>query len=99
MTADQFISLSDLADALDRLVRQLRQSEGDGVALEHDLFWAVPTAQLFDVNQQPSDLTIGQLSESWQWVRNSLDDELPIVPYAFVWIGDILKAVGIQLSK
>jgi hypothetical protein len=99
MTADQSISLSDLGDALDRLLRQLRQSEGDGVTLEPDLFWAISPAQLFDVNQQPSDLTIGQLSESWQWVRNSLGDELPIVPYALVWIGDILRAIGIQLSK
>ncbi|MBC3840689.1 hypothetical protein GXW82_11685 [Streptacidiphilus sp. 4-A2] len=43
---------------------------------------------------EPSTLTIGQLSESWQHLESQLGDEDRAVGYHVVWLADVIRAIG-----
>lgn len=64
---------------LEALARQLldhvREVEGESVALDVDYFWSIPFDVRFDPSTRPTDLTIGQLSENLDNLRQMQDDE------------------------
>ncbi|MEV0363432.1 hypothetical protein ACIBEK_21450 [Nocardia fusca] len=59
-----------------------------------DYFWSIPADSLYDVDNSPADLTIGQLSESWQNVRDLLAEPDDVIGYHLVWLSDVLRAIG-----
>ncbi|MFI6448018.1 hypothetical protein [Kitasatospora sp. NPDC050543] len=60
------IPLDQLWHAFELALRHVEASAGNTVAIEDDYFWSVPGDELYDVTNEPSTLTIGQHSESWQ---------------------------------
>ncbi|MBF6469884.1 hypothetical protein IU427_32695 [Nocardia beijingensis] len=66
----------------------------DVVAVDKDYFWSVPTDELYDNYDQPTSLTRGQVSDSWQYLRDLLADEEYALGYHLVWLADVLRALG-----
>ncbi|MET9290922.1 hypothetical protein [Streptomyces sp. NPDC003077] len=93
------VSLAELRRSVDLLLRHVEAvAAGDAVVMNQDHFWSVPADELYDVSKEPVDLMIGQLSESWQHLRNLLADEDRIVGYHLVWLADVLRAIGQDIS-
>ncbi len=93
------VSLAELRRSVDLLLRHVEAAAaGDAVIINQDHFWSIPADELYDVSKEPIDLTIGQLSESWQHLRNLLADQDRIVGYHLVWLADILRAIGQDIS-
>ncbi len=88
------IPLDQLRHAFELALRHIEASTGNVVTLEHDYYWSVPGDELYDVPNEPSALTIGQLSESWQHLESLLADEDRVVGYHLVWLADVLRAIG-----
>jgi hypothetical protein len=91
------VSVADLRRSVDVLLRRVEATAGDAVSLNWDCFWSVPPGALYDVAEQPQELTIGQLSESWQHSRDLLADEDRALSHHLVWLADVLRAIGHQL--
>ncbi|WP_030245720.1 hypothetical protein [Streptomyces sp. NRRL S-350] len=90
-----YVSLAELRRSFDVLMRHVEAAEaGDAVALDKDYFWSIPSDELYDVTREPDDLTIGQLSESWQHLRDLLADQDRALGYHLVWLADVLRAIG-----
>ncbi|MEO6086701.1 MAG: hypothetical protein ABIQ18_26665 [Umezawaea sp.] len=87
------IPLADVRRACELLIAHVER-HGGSVTVEHDYFWSVPLESAYDVDAEPADLTIGQVTESWEHVRTMLDDESRTVGYGLVWLADVLRAVG-----
>ncbi|WP_432844770.1 hypothetical protein ACQPXB_26215 [Amycolatopsis sp. CA-161197] len=94
MTTANVIRLDQLAAAAERLFEHVREVHGDTVEVDADYFWAIPPDALYDVSREPPGLTIGQLSECEQHVRQLVEGEQPPVAYHLVWLSDLLRAVG-----
>lgn len=93
------IAIDVLKAAAETLIERVREVEGDTVSLRHDMFWSIPADELFDVYNEPEELTVGQLSDSWDQIsRITSRDDAP-VGYALVWLADVLRAVGCQTTK
>ncbi|MER7850080.1 hypothetical protein ABTZ03_39800 [Kitasatospora sp. NPDC096077] len=88
------VSLDELRRSFDVLLRHEEARAGDAVVLDKDYFWAVPSSDLYDVLRRPDDLTIGQLSESWQQLRDLLTGQDRAVGHHLVWLADVLRAMG-----
>ncbi|SEL85196.1 hypothetical protein SAMN04515665_12133 [Blastococcus sp. DSM 46786] len=67
---------------------------GDSVYIEHDYFWSVPADELYNIDQPPGDLTLGQLSECLQQIESLVNEPDDVIAYHMVWLGELLKAVG-----
>jgi hypothetical protein len=89
------VSLAEPRGVVGALLCHLEASvAGDAVALDGDYFWSIPADELYDLAEKPGELTIGQLSESWQHLRDLPADRDRAVGYHLVWLADVLRAIG-----
>ncbi|MBD0742225.1 hypothetical protein [Streptomyces sp. CBMA152] len=88
------ITIDQLRRAFDMALRHIESSAGPMVTLKEDLFWSVPADELYRIDAEPQDLTIGQLSESWQHVEDLLARQDPAVGHHLVWLADVIRAIG-----
>ncbi|MDT0267678.1 hypothetical protein RM844_15430 [Streptomyces sp. DSM 44915] len=92
------VSLRQVTEILDVLVRHAAARAPSGeVTVEEDAYWSVPPNGAHDIYGEPPELTIGSVSESLAQLRAMLDDESRVVGYGFVWLGDVLRAVGARM--
>lgn len=96
MTADPLtVPIAELRRTFELTVAYIEvAASAQSVTLDQDYFWSVPAEELYDVYNTPSNLTIGQLSESWQLLRDLLADEDRALGYHLVWLADVLRAIG-----
>lgn len=88
------IDISELRRAIQRVLHRLEETHGTSISIPGDYFWSVPRDSIFEVFSAP-DLTIGQLSESWDNLADERSGNAKhTIPYSAVWIGDVLKAIG-----
>ncbi|WP_157555319.1 hypothetical protein [Nocardia crassostreae] len=92
------VPLAELRRSLEWLMDYVEAATaGDTVHLDQDYFWSVPPDELYDVDRAPVNLTIGQLSWSWQHVRDLLADPDRAVGHHLIWLSEVLRAVGHKL--
>ncbi|MFE7530903.1 hypothetical protein ACFU7Y_35095 [Kitasatospora sp. NPDC057542] len=92
------VPLAELRRSFDVLLCHVEAAAaGDTVALDEDYFWSIPPDKLYDVTREPDDLTIGQLSESWQHLRDLLADPDRALSYHLTWLADVLRAIAHDL--
>lgn len=98
MSDDSVVSVETLRQVLNQALDGLQRKAGETVELDKDFFWSLPPEAAYDVYTPPEadQLTIGQLTESWNNLAgiHARGDTVP--PYALVWIADVLKALGHQ---
>lgn len=98
MTERTVVDLAALRAATAALLDHLSELEGGEIFLEHDMFWSISSPAIFNVYERPEDLSIGQLSESWDNVRRMVDDDR-LLAYGLVWLADVLRAIGIEVAR
>jgi hypothetical protein len=93
------VPLDRLRAVVELVLAHLAETEGDAVGLERDHFWSIPAEKIYDVYKEPDGLTIGQLSESWQHLEQVLDGKSDALNYHLVWLADVLRAIGQEVSE
>ncbi|MFF0531144.1 hypothetical protein ACFYT3_22495 [Nocardia amikacinitolerans] len=92
------VSLTELRKSIDLLMDHLDSAaDGDTLHLDQDYFWSIPQDELYDVNRTPADLTVGQLSWSWEQLTALLADPDRAVGHHLVWLSEVLRAIGQKL--
>lgn len=76
------------------LLQHLREVVGDQVDLPFDHFWSLPADQTRDVYNEPHDFTIGQLSESLEWLIAIDSDGGRALNHDLIYLADLLRAIG-----
>ncbi|SFT33741.1 hypothetical protein SAMN04487904_101236 [Actinopolyspora lacussalsi subsp. righensis] len=66
----------------------------ENLEIETDYYWSVPAALRDKVYDDSPELTIGQVSESWENLREILRGESDPIGYGLVWLGDVLHVIG-----
>jgi hypothetical protein len=93
------IEISTLRRAFELLLQHVETVHGPQVTLDADYFWSIPREHIYDVLTTPSDLTVGQLSESLANLEAMLDDPEGAISYGLVWLADVTKAIGHAVVK
>ena len=84
------IEVAAIRETVTRLLDDLEATHGEAVTLPEDFFYSVPFPELYDVLGDAPQLTVGQLTESWE----NLQRDDASVQWELVWLGDVLKAIG-----
>ncbi|MFC8039445.1 hypothetical protein ACFUOZ_08835 [Paenarthrobacter sp. NPDC057355] len=87
----------ELREVFDVLMRHVEERHGSTIDVGVDYFWSIPPDAIYDVYDQPTELTIGQLTESLDNIRRVAADPDRAISYALVWLGDVLRATGHKL--
>ena len=98
MTERVVVEVEALRKIVSKLLDHLAEHQGGEVSLEHDMFWSIASPEIFNVYSRPEDLTIGQLSESWESLCRMADDDRPLT-YGLVWLADVLRAIGMEIVQ
>ncbi|MFD4669895.1 hypothetical protein ACFWNN_09180 [Lentzea sp. NPDC058450] len=92
------VPVDRLKGVFDLLLERIRAGE-QVVRIDEEAFWSVPRDQAYEMNSEPSELTIGMLSESWAHLERMLSDPDSAVGYGFVWLADVLRALGDEAER
>lgn len=88
------VPVETLQQAAAILLRHLETMQGPVVVLDADFYWAISPEQRVDVYSEPSEFTIGQLTDCLENVSGIVEDPSRSTSYALVWLADLLRAVG-----
>ncbi|WP_432939049.1 hypothetical protein ACQPXM_28615 [Kribbella sp. CA-253562] len=87
------ITVGDLRAVFDILMKRL-EVEGKDIEFSADYYWSVPANELTNVYEEPTQLTVGQISETWMNLVELRDGRSDALAYGAVWLGDILRVIG-----
>jgi hypothetical protein len=80
--------------AAELLLDDLQRAEGERVSLDRDYFWTIGPEQAYDVFNEPSDFTVGQLTECLENLEAIVADPSRVNSYALVWLADLIRGGG-----
>lgn len=66
----------------------------ESVDLREDYYWSIPRQQRLDVTKEPTEHTLGQLSDDLNELARIDNGEVEPVSYALVWLSSVLREVG-----
>lgn len=88
------ILASDLREAFNRILTHLEATGRREFDITEEFYWSIPPESRYDTYERPSELTVGQLSEDWDWIEKINRGESEPLGYALVWLARILTVVG-----
>lgn len=99
MPADEstVVQTAFLRESFEALMDHVESTQGELLELRSGYFWSIPSPEVYNVRETPSDLTIGQITESLDKLRHQVDDPEGRIAWGLVWLGDILRTVGHEL--
>lgn len=97
MTAAITVSVADLRQVFEALAAHIEAVAGTEIGLSTDMFWSIPPTDLFDVHREPRELTIGQISESWDNLLAIREDPSSALSFGLVWMADVIRAIGLSV--
>lgn len=92
------VRVSELRQATNLLLDHLERSGHTEIEMETDYYWSIPNEKLYSVSEEPSDFTVGQLSEDLQNVRAVIGGKRPPIAYALVWVSTLLRFIGSKIA-
>jgi hypothetical protein len=87
------VKIADLRLAAERILKHLEDSGHATIDIPWDYYWTVPAHHCYGRRDQPTEFTLGQLSDDWSEIKAIRDGKEPI-GYALVWLASLLRAVG-----
>ena len=88
------IDVARLKIITNALLDHLLEVKGNTVDLSEDYYWEITDDALYNVLQDPTTFTIGQLSDDWETLKKMTADEDDILTYGLVWVSAIFRAIG-----
>lgn len=92
------IRMEDLRAALSRALIAAEERLGADVALADDHYWHLPVDEAFDMTREPASLTVGQLSDDLENLREAGEVEPETAWHELSHLVGLLRAVE-RLAK
>lgn len=93
MAEQNMIRLEDLRNAVSRALIAAEERIGSEVAVTGDLYWHLPLDAAFDMTREPLSLTVGQLTDDLEHLREGTDVEPETAWHDLSHLVGLLRAV------
>ena len=88
------ISLGTLRRVSTALFDQLESRGYSAIDVPHDYYWDIDRLQRHNLDAEPENLTVGQLTEDWFNLEEMLRDDSLCAAYGLTWLAAVLREVG-----
>lgn len=88
------IKISDIEKAFLLTMNHLKADGLTSISIDDDYYWKIPQENQYDPYVKPDNLTIGQLSEDWEWLSKVINGECEPLAYTLVYLSAIIKRIG-----
>jgi len=86
------IDIIKLEEITQQLFSKLKENKGKEIDLKNDYYWFINGDELFNVYEDPQNISIGQLSDDLkELMRTNFSEEA--IPYDIIRLASILKAI------
>jgi len=86
------IQKKEVLDVLTLLSKKVNENFGDEIILSsQDYYWQIGLDDMYDVEQEPKELMIGQISDDWSELKRLLVNADDAISYDLVRLGELLK--------
>ena len=86
------IQKKEVLDVLTLLSKKVNENFGDEIFLStQDYYWQIGLDDMYDVEQEPKELMIGQISDDWSELKRLLVNADDAISYDLVRLGELLK--------
>lgn len=86
------IQKKEMLDVLSLLSKKINESFGDVITLSSkDYYWQMTLDEMYDVQHEPKELMIGQISDDWSELKRLLINGDDAISYDLVHLGELLK--------
>lgn len=89
------IKISDLKILLEVFLSKLNSLDSNqSITLDKDLYWNILDEELYDPYKDPVGLTIGSLTDDWEFLQKVMTGERDMIDYDFYKLAAILRCLG-----
>ena len=92
------LSVEQLEAVWQALVYNLKQKGIKEISINESYYWKINDEDLYNVYDEPKELTIGNLADEWPWLLGMANEPDDAIIYAFGWFSEILRAISIKQS-
>jgi len=95
------IKTSDLKKILHLLILKLDDlpDNDSSFILDKDLYWNIPEENLYNVYEEPNNLTIGSLAEDWNFLQDIVLNKREILDFDLNKISIILRYLSEKIIR
>ena len=90
------IDVGELRRAANILLDHLEATGRGNIDIQNDYYWSIDPEQRYNVYAQPTDLSVGQITDDWAEVRAIANGEKEAIGYGLTWLASVLRAAGEQ---
>jgi hypothetical protein len=96
----QKVTIPALREMARVLLDHLQETKGNEIILENDYYWSIPPEEAFRLDATPEvvSLTVGRLTDNLENLQSMVDSDEPL-NFGLNWLGDVLKAIGMQSNE
>lgn len=92
------IKVSDLKKLINLIAFKLNDlDESSSFTIENDLYWNIQEQDLYNVYENPNELTIGSLIEDWIFLETIILEKRDILDYDLNKLSTILKYLASKM--
>jgi hypothetical protein len=89
------VDINELEKVLLSLLRELRSQKGDVIEIEPvDYYWSIDRDELYNPYDDPTHLTLGQLTDDLREIKKLANCEVNPVSQDLIKISSVLAAIG-----
>ncbi len=91
------IQKEDLKQILLTLIKKIDTLDTTTIYLNKDLYWNIPYEELYNVYEEPKEITIGSIKEDLEFLQK-INENREIISYDFIKISNILRVMSESIS-
>ncbi|KQT28481.1 hypothetical protein ASG22_19970 [Chryseobacterium sp. Leaf405] len=88
------IQKEELKQVFFTLINKIDNLNEDEIYFQKDLYWNINDEELYNVYEEPKNITIGSIKEDWDFLQKILTSDREIINYDFNKIANILRLIG-----
>jgi len=89
------LNLDNIEQMISTILLKYKEFHGNEIEIESDYYWRIDEKETYDVNKEPRDFSIGQLTDDWETLQKSLQSD-DLIPYDLQRISNMLQALSIE---
>lgn len=89
------LNLDNIEQMISAVLLKYKEFHGNEIEIESDYYWKIDEREIYDVNKEPGDFSIGQLTDDWKTLQKSLQSD-DLIPYDLQRISNMLQALSIE---
>ena len=90
------VNLDEISKLVMILISNLKESKGTEIEINNDYYWDISSDQLYNPYDNPTNMSLGQLSDDLNEISRLFKSKEEAIPYDLKRIAEILKTLSIE---